>query len=40
MKQTDKYLMMVFEHVQTMDHAKKLLEKIYTDLSAAQSIEN
>jgi len=32
-KQTDKHLILVFEQVQNMDHAKRLLEKIHTDLN-------
>lgn len=31
-KQTDKHLILIFEHVQTMQHAKELLEKIVGDM--------
>lgn len=35
-KQTDKHLILVFEHVQSMDHAKRLLKKIQDDIHAAR----
>jgi transcription-repair coupling factor (superfamily II helicase) len=37
LKQTDRHLILIFEDVRTMNHAKTLLQKIYDDVIATQA---